>query len=65
MSDLFTAAEQRKRERQLEAHVAELELIIADFMSVTADLWNVQARGVRYRAKVAVPHFQTKRRKAA
>lgn len=62
MSDLFTAADQRKRERQLEAHIGELELLIADFMGITADMWNVRARGVKARAKKLVP---TLTRKAA
>ena len=60
--DLFQSAEQRKRERQLEAHVAELELLVADFMGITADLWSIRARGVKARAKNLVPSL---RRKAA
>jgi hypothetical protein len=60
MSDLFTAAEQRRREKQLEAHVAELELLVADFMGITADLWSIRARGVKARAKNLVPNLKRK-----
>lgn len=62
MTDLFQSADQRKREKQLEAHIKELELLVADFMGVTAELWNVRARGVKARAKQLVPGL---RRKAA
>lgn len=62
MTDLFTAADRRKRERQLERHIAELELLVADFMGITSDLWSIRARGVKARAKDLVPVL---RRKAA
>lgn len=61
MTDLFTAADQRKRERQLETHIEELELLIADFMGLTSDLWSARARGVKARAKRLVPHFKKQR----
>ncbi len=60
MSDLFTAADQRKREKQLEARISELELLVADFMGITADLWSIRARGVKARAKSLVPSLKRK-----
>jgi hypothetical protein len=61
MTDLFQSADQRKRERQLERHIAELELLVADFMGITSDLWNVRARGVKDRAKKLVPNLSRRR----
>ena len=47
MSDLFTAADQRRRERELEAEVLELRLLLANALSALRPRWDIQARSVR------------------
>jgi len=61
--DLFTStlAQLERENRALKARIAEQDLVIADFISITGDLWNVQARGVKHRAKQLVPHFKKQR----
>jgi len=45
--DLFTSADQRKRERELERENLELRLLLANALSALKPRWDVQARAVR------------------
>lgn len=49
-SDLFTAADQRRREKQLEARIMELEIALANMLAASRGVWHVQGRMAKKRA---------------
>lgn len=48
--DLFTLAEQRRRERELERQVMELKLALANLLAASKGVWHVQGRKAKRNA---------------
>ena len=50
MSDLFTSADQRKRERELEREIMELRIALANMIAASRGCWHIQARKAKRNA---------------